>query len=117
MHFLRDDSWLELLLARGLREQAESDYLLGASVKQDFSDRVALLLAHGASSSGRDFYNKRTHLENALLLNDLVAKRLVDHGAPTPVLSAGEELRVECLTRSRRTGPTLGNCSNGGTRR
>jgi hypothetical protein len=66
MHFLRDDGWLELLLARGLREQARLDYLLGASVKQDFADRVALLLAHGASSNGRDFYNKRTHLEKRL---------------------------------------------------
>jgi ankyrin repeat protein len=92
MHFLR-----EVATRARTREQAERDYRLGASVKQDFSDRVALLLTHGASSSGRDFYNKRTHLENALLLNDLVAKRLVDHGAPTPVLSAGEELRVECL--------------------
>src|SRR5215470_9767656 len=60
MHFLRDDSWLELLLARGLREQARLDYLLGASVKQGFANRVALLLAHGASPSERDFYNKRT---------------------------------------------------------
>src|SRR6516164_2859452 len=56
MHFLRDDGWLELLLARGLREPARLDYLLGASVKQGFGDRVALLLAHGASSNGRDFY-------------------------------------------------------------
>src|SRR5262245_24391969 len=98
MHFLRDDGWLELLLARGLREQARLDYLLGAAVKQGFASRVALLLAHGASSNGRDFYNKRTYLENALLLgHDVVAKMLVDHGAPAPSLSAGEELRVACL--------------------
>jgi ankyrin repeat protein len=98
MHFLRDDGWLELLLTRGLRKQARLDYLLGASVKQGFANRVALLLAHGASSDGRDFYNKRTHLENALLLgHDLVAKVLVDHGAPAPSLSPGEDLRVACL--------------------
>ena len=98
MHFLRDDAWLELLLARGLRKQALLDYLLGAAVKQGFADRVALLLVHGASSNGRDFYNKRTYLENALLLgHDLVAKVLVEHGAPTPSLSAADELRVECL--------------------
>src|SRR5262249_4521208 len=98
MHFLRDDRWLELLLARGLREQARLDYLLGASVKQGFADRVALLLAHGASSNGRDFYNKRTHLENALLLgHDLIAKILVDQGAAAPSFSPGEELRVACL--------------------
>ena len=98
MHFLRGEGWLELLLARGLRERARLDYLLGASVKQGFADRVALLLAHGASSSGRDFYNKRTHLENALLLgHDLIAKMLVDHGAAAPSLSPGEELRAMCL--------------------
>ena len=98
MHFLRDDGWLELLLARGLREQARLDYLLGTSVKQGFGDRVALLLAHGASSMGRDFYNKRTHLENALLLgHHLIAKMLVDCGATPPSLSSGEELRVACL--------------------
>src|SRR5215813_1869674 len=98
LHFLRDDGWLELLLARGLREQARLDYLLGASVKQGFGDRVALLLAHGASSIGRDFYNSRTHLENALLLgHNLIAKMLVDCGAAPPSLSSGEELRVACL--------------------
>ena len=98
MQFLRDEGWLELLLARGLREQARLDYLLGASVKQGFADRVALLLARGASSNGIDFYNKRTHLENALLLgHDLIANILVDHGAAAPALSPGEELRVACL--------------------
>lgn len=67
-------------------------------MKQGFAERVALLLVHGASANGRDFYNKRTHLENALLLgHDVVAKMLVDHGAKSPALSAGEELRVACL--------------------
>jgi ankyrin repeat protein len=98
VHFLRDEGWLELLLARGLREQVRLNYLLGASVKQGFAGRVALLLAHGAPPNGRDFYNKRTHLENALLLGaDLIAKMLVDHGAPAPSFSPGEELQVACL--------------------
>jgi len=98
MHFLRDDSWLELLLARGLRNQVRLDYLLGAAVKQGFADRVALLLAHGASPNGHDVYNKRTHLENGLLLgHGLIAKMLVDHGASAPSLSIAEELRVACL--------------------
>jgi hypothetical protein len=98
VHFLRDEGWLELLLARGLREQVRLDYLLGASVKQGFVDRVALLLAHGASPNGRDFYNKRAHLENALLLgHNLIAKMLVDQGASEPSFSPGEELRVACL--------------------
>ncbi|HKA44867.1 MAG TPA: ankyrin repeat domain-containing protein [Burkholderiales bacterium] len=98
VHFLRDEGWLELLLARGLREQVRLDYLLGASVKQGVADRVALLLAHGASPNGRDFYNKRTHLENALLRgHDLIAKMLVNHGAAAPSFSPGEGLRVACL--------------------
>src|SRR5262249_37248180 len=45
MHFLRDEGWLELLLARGFRKRVRLDYLLGASVRQGFADRVALLLA------------------------------------------------------------------------
>jgi len=98
MHFLRDDGLLELLLTRGLRDQMRLEYLLGAAVKQGFADRVALLLAHGASPSGRDFYNTRTHVENALLMgHDLIAKILVGHGAATPSFSLGEELRVACL--------------------
>jgi ankyrin repeat protein len=98
MHFLRDEGWLELLLTRGLREQARLDYLLGESVRQGFATRVALLLAHGASPNGRDFHNKRTHLENALLLGDeLIAKMLVDYGAAATSFSPGEELRVACL--------------------
>ena len=98
VHFLRDEGWRELLLARGLRERMRLDYLLGASVKQGFTDRVALLLAHGASPNGRDFYNKRTHIENALLMgHDLIAKILVDHGAAAPSFSPGEELRIACL--------------------
>jgi len=31
---LRDEGWLELLLARGPRQQKQLDYLLGESVKQ-----------------------------------------------------------------------------------
>ena len=98
VHFLRGDGLLELFLARGLRDQTRLDYLLGVSVKQGIADRVALLLARGAAPSGRDFYNKRTHLENALLLGDgLIARMLADHGAGAPVFSRGAELRVACL--------------------
>ncbi|MBO0750765.1 MAG: ankyrin repeat domain-containing protein [Bradyrhizobiaceae bacterium] len=98
VHFLRGGGWLELLLRRGLRDQARLDYLLGVSVKQGFADRVALLLAHGAAPDGRDFYNKRTHLENALLLGDgLIAQMLADRGAAAPSFAPGEELRVACL--------------------
>lgn len=77
VHFLRDEEWLELLLARGLREQALLDYPLGESVKQEFADRVALLLAHGASPNGRDFYNERANLENPLLMGHALIAKMI----------------------------------------
>jgi ankyrin repeat protein len=110
-HFLRDDSWLELFLSRGLDADDEInwtidsstrvpmlEYLLGAAARQGFQDRVALLLAHGASPNGRDLYTRRVHLENALLNgHGAVAGILLRHGATAPSFSSGEALRVACL--------------------
>jgi hypothetical protein len=109
-HFLPDNQWLALFLARGLDavdrinwSEAHAgvpmlEYLLGAAARQGFVDRVALLLAHGASPDGRDFYNHRTHLENARLFgHGGIAEMLVRHGAGSPSFSPGEALRVACL--------------------
>jgi hypothetical protein len=108
-HFLRDDQWLELFVSRGLDAGDPAnwspttkitifEYLLGAASRQGFQDRVALLLAHGASPNGRDFYDHRTHLENALLFgHGSIAALLTRHGANEPALSPGEALRVACL--------------------
>jgi ankyrin repeat protein len=110
-HFLRDDSWLELFLSRGLdagdtinwavepsTEVPMLEYLLGAAARQGFQDRAALLLAHGASPDGRDLYTRRVHLENALLNgHGGVAAILVRRGATAPSFSPGEALRVACL--------------------
>jgi ankyrin repeat protein len=107
-HFLRDNGWLELFLSRGLNASHQVnwltgkvpmlEYLLGAAAEQGFQDRVALLLAHGASPNGRHFYFGRTHLEAALLSGHVsVAEMLVRHGAESPSFSRGEALRVACL--------------------
>lgn len=108
-HFRRDNGWLELLLSRGLgphhganwsddRPIGTLDYLLGNAVRQGFSDRVALLLAHGTSPNGRDFYNGRTHHENACLEGHAaIAALLLNHGAVPAKLSPPEQLRADCL--------------------
>ena len=115
VHFLRDEGWRELLLARGLRERMRLDYLLGASVKQGFTDRVALLLAHGASPNGRDFYNKRTHIENALLMgprSDCEDARRSWCGGVVIFPGRGAPDRVPA--RPRGTGPAFSDRGAGG---
>ncbi len=99
-HFLpsteRSIDWLERLLARGLT--SDLDYLLGQAAQQGFADRVALLLAHGAVVDGRNHYNKRTHLENALLEGHLeIARMLEAAGARPATLSAPDAFRAACL--------------------
>ena len=42
------------------------DFLLGYAVNQRFHERVALLLEHGADPNSLDFYNKKSHYENAV---------------------------------------------------
>ena len=107
-HFHRDNQWLELLLSRGLRagrpvnwapgSMPTLDYLLGVSVRQGFQDRVALLLAHGASAEGRNYYNHRTHHENALLDGHTqIAELLLRQGAQPAVLPPAEQLRAAFL--------------------
>jgi ankyrin repeat protein len=82
-HFLPSNAWLELLLARGLT--SDLDYQLGQAVKLGYVDRVALLLKHGADPNGRDIYNKRSFVENALLEGQsAIARMLVAAGAREP---------------------------------
>jgi len=96
-HFLPSNEWLELLLARGLT--SDLDFLLGRAVKQGFVDRVRILLAHGANPDGRDHYNKRRHIENAVLEGQVViADMLVAAGAPSPQLSPTEAFRAAVLS-------------------
>jgi ankyrin repeat protein len=106
--FTPSNAWIELLLARGLSAahqvnwpphgMAILDYLLGVAVRRGFGERVALLLDHGASADGRDWYNRRTHHENALLAGrpDLAAL-LVRRGAAPAELSPADEFRAASL--------------------
>ncbi len=108
-HFRRDNTWLELFLSRGLGSADAAnwteddptrifDYLLGQAVNQGFLDRVALLLAHGASPNGRNHYDKRTHLENAELAGHTeIAALLLRSGATPAKLSPADALRADCL--------------------
>jgi uncharacterized protein len=95
-HFLPSNAWLELLFARGLT--SDIDFLLGQAAQQGFEDRVALLLAHGAAPGGRNHYNKRTHLENALLEGHLsIAAQLERAGAQLATFTGADAFRAECL--------------------
>jgi hypothetical protein len=95
-HFQRSNAWLELLLARGLT--AEREFLLGQAAVQGFDDRVRLLLEAGTSADGRNTYNKRTHLENALLEGHAeIARMLTDAGATPPSLNDRDRFRIAVL--------------------
>ena len=108
-HFLPDDTWLQLFLDRGLTAASPAnwddggqmkilDYLLGQAAQQGFTDRVALLLKHGAAPDGRNHYNKRSHLENARLNGHLEIARLLErHGATALQLTGEEQFRAACL--------------------
>ena len=108
-HFLTDDSWLKLFIDRGLNATSRAnwsetgeatifEYLLGQAADMGFRDRVALLLRHGADANGRNHYNKRPHLENALLRGHQEIARLLEAaGAVPPALTGEEQFRVACL--------------------
>jgi hypothetical protein len=112
-HFNPDNGWIELLTARGLtaemniawdaepagkRSMRMLDWLLGEAARQGFTERVALLLARGASAGGSNWYNGRLHLENALLDgHGAIAALLRQHGATPPVFAPAEAFRVACL--------------------
>lgn len=107
-HFSRSNSWIELLLSRGLDATrplnpdrpgiSNLDFLLGRAAEQGFIDRVALLLAHGVSATGRDYYNGRLYPENALRHgHPEIAELLVQHGATRVELAPADELHAACL--------------------
>lgn len=103
--FRPSNEWLELLLAHGLTAShmvnwsphatPMLDYLLGQAVKDGFDERVALLLARGASASGRDAYDHRTHHENAIMRGRRnIAELLLRHGATPVPLPPRDEFRA-----------------------
>lgn len=101
-HFLPSNAWLELLLARGLT--TDLDYLLGQAAMQGFVERVQILLAHGASPDGRNHYNRRAHLENALLEGHAEIVRVLEAAGATPVTVGEDELQANALFAAARHG-------------
>ena len=110
------NSWIELLLAHGLSSPADLEFLLGQAAVQGFVERVRLLLAHGVSADGRNHYNRRSHLENALLEGHAdVARLLTAAGAREPAFSQSDLFRVAVLandaTAARRINATVPSVS------
>ena len=108
-HFTPGDEWLELFLAHGLTAAAPAnwldeggmgtlDYLLGQAVVAGRTERVELLLAHGADPNGVDLYDERTHYENARLHGRTeLAELLVERGAAASPLSPASAFQAACM--------------------
>ncbi len=123
-HFRADPEWLELLLARGLKQgqsvnwQADGpttiDYLLNQAATLGHWRRVELLLAAGADPDAPSIYNHRSAYVNALRHGQVeIAALLLKAGAkssPQPAdelriaLQANDEARVAELLAA---GPEL----------
>lgn len=97
-HFLPSDRWFELLLAHGLSSQPDLDFLLGQAAMQGFTERVRLLIAQNVGVDGRNRYNGRTHVENALLEGHRdVARLLIAAGAEAPSFDVQDRFRAAVL--------------------
>ena len=108
--FRPDNRWLKLLLERGLTAAARInwktdnlvgtlDFMLGHAATKGFTERVELVLRHGADPSGVNYYDGRTHYENALLNGfGEIADMLVRAGAEPGELSAEHRFRAACMS-------------------
>lgn len=108
--FRPDNRWLKLLLDRGLTAVdrvnwktdnpiGTLDFMLGHAVVKGFTERVALLLRHGADSRGANYYDGRSHHENALLNGfGEIAEMLVRAGAEPVELSPENRFRSACMS-------------------
>ncbi len=110
-HFTPSNEWLELLLSRGLTAESPSDpndtsqetildFQLAAAVRSGYTERVRLLLEHGANARGRDDrYTHRTYVENAVLRGQgEILDLLVAHGAERPELSNRDHFRMAVVS-------------------
>lgn len=105
--FTQSNEWIELLIAHGLTSKAIVDregdllvttlnYQLSSAVQRGFTDRVALLLEHGADATGQDeWYGSSQHIDCAVEggHGDIV-DLLVAHGATAPDLSSQDRYRI-----------------------
>ena len=108
--FRPDNRWLKLLIERGLTAEhrinwktdnriGTLDFILGHAVTKGFTERVELLLRHGADPSGINYYDGRTHYENALLNGfGELAEMLVRAGAKPGELSPENRFRAACMS-------------------
>lgn len=108
--FRPGNGWLQLLLDRGLTAAARInwgtdkrvgtlDFMLGHAATKGFTERVELLLRHGADPTGVNFYDGRTHYENALLNGFReIADMLVRAGAEPAELSPENRFRAACMS-------------------
>ena len=112
--FTPADECLELLLERGLSASDPVNwapagtptddaprilnFLLGQAAKNGFLERVDLLLEHGADPNSHDFYDDRSHYENALRAGDVATvERLRRAGAEPVTLQGSDAFRAACL--------------------
>ncbi len=107
-----DDSWLRLLIDRGLGPEDRInwdmgdgprprtlDFVLAHAVDCGFTERIALLLEHGADPSSHNPYNNRPIRNNALLGGrDDVARILVAAGAEIIPFTTAEHFRMACAS-------------------
>ena len=108
--FRPDNRWLRLLIERGLTAEhrvnwktdnrvGTLDFILGYAVTKGFTERVELLLSHGADPGGINYYDGRTHHENALLNGfGEIARMLVRAGAEPGELSPEHRFRAACMS-------------------
>ena len=108
--FRPDNRWLRLLIERGLTAEHQINwktdnrigtlnFILGHAVTKGFTDRVELLLRHGADPGGINYYDGRTHHENALLNGfGEIARMLVRAGAEPGELSPENRFRAACMS-------------------
>lgn len=119
-HFTPGNEWLELLLSRGLTAEAPSDpgapsqettldFQLAAAVRSGYTERVRLLLEHGANAQGRDDrYTHRTCVENAVLRgHGEILDLLVAHGADRPELSNRDRFRMAIVRADKKAARQL----------
>ena len=107
-----DDSWLRLLLARGLHRGHQVnwqqpvgasapgtiDFALAYAIKHRHLRRIACLLEHGGDPELPDPYSGRSGYQNALLAGHLdVAELLVRHGARRRELTGHDAFVAACM--------------------
>lgn len=96
------DETIKLLLSYGLNAEHKVnwvknsqdgmlDFLLGYAVKRNFELRVVLLLEHGANPDSRDFYNHKSHYENAVAENNLQIADLLKQYSPIRKQATSEQ--------------------------